>query len=137
MADAKKTEEPAAAEPTVEVAEYRTLSPTFIEPHLIPAGRVVKVPAGYEPGYHLEPLNDAARAAMDKWEEKVRQNGGTAVGARVDATLPQGSIARAMNVQRRLLSVDEEFGPKGDVDLTQSLAEALTDPQKAKPGLTG
>lgn len=48
-----------------EIPEYRVLSRGFFEPHTVEPGAKIRWQGA--PGPHLEPLNDAAREAMDKW----------------------------------------------------------------------
>lgn len=45
--------------------EYRTLEATFIAPHYIHAGSVIRTEG--PPGPHLQPLNEEARSRMEEW----------------------------------------------------------------------
>lgn len=48
-----------------EIPEYRVLSRAFFEPHTVEPGAKIRWQGA--PGPHLEPLNQAARDAMEKW----------------------------------------------------------------------
>lgn len=51
-----------------EVPEYRVLQTVFIAPHIIFAGS--RIATFMEPHNGLAPLNDSARAALERWYDK-------------------------------------------------------------------
>lgn len=50
------------------MAKYRVLELSFIENALQPEGTILELPDDFDPSYNLEPLDDAAWAARERWE---------------------------------------------------------------------
>lgn len=101
------------------MAKYQALTKTFIQPHLIAEGQVFTINDEFEPGPHLLPLDDAAGAAMDRYEEK-----------RKELNLPPGTIEPVEALPNQIISLDE--APAQEADLSISMAEAQAG--KAQPG---
>lgn len=55
-----------------EAPKYRVLAPTFIAPHMIYPGSVIT--SNGKPGNHLEPLNQPAHEAMERWYNEEWEN---------------------------------------------------------------
>ena len=64
------------------MALYELSAPAFIAPDLLPAGTKISTPDSWEPGPHCIPLDDAAHAAMEKYEAKL-----AAAGAKLETAL--------------------------------------------------
>jgi hypothetical protein len=50
------------------MAKYRVLELSFIKDALQPEGTILELPDEFDPSYNLEPLDDAAWAARERWE---------------------------------------------------------------------
>ncbi len=50
------------------MAKYRVLELSFIADALQPEGTIIELPDEFDPAYNLEPLDDAAWAARERWE---------------------------------------------------------------------
>jgi hypothetical protein len=98
------------------MAKYKALQACFIAPVKVLEGTVFTIDDGFQPGPHLEPLDDAAKAAMEKY-----------LKANPEATLhPVETLVHA--------SPEIVSAPVPDTTVELSLAEAAAAP--AKPGLT-
>lgn len=53
---------------TPSTPQYRVLADTFFSPKMVAAGSIVATHA--PPGHHLQPLNEAAHDAMEKWYDE-------------------------------------------------------------------
>lgn len=105
------------------MARYKCLTMTFIAPYRFAEGETFSIDDSWEPGPHVEPLNDAAEAAMKKYEESRPHFDG---GLDPIEALPNQ------------MQPTPEGPAEGKVDEpTISLAEAASGDVKAAPGLDG
>lgn len=99
------------------MAKYQLNARSFIYGQLLSEGTVINLDDSFEPGPHMDPLDEAAEVAMAEYRKK-----------KPDATLdPIEATPQTMEVIALVPKKDEE------VDLT-SLAETKT--VKAEPGPT-
>lgn len=103
------------------MAKYQALTKTFIAPHLIEEGQVFTISDSFEPGIHLLPLDEAAEAAFEKYEEKRRK-----------LNLPPATLDPIEQLPNTITSIEDPA--QAQPDLSISLAEAAAGP--AKPGPT-
>lgn len=121
-----------------EIPEYKVLANSFFEPDWVAAGSIVRTYA--TPGPHLDPLNDAASAAMEAWySEEVEE---------LDPKTKQktGKLIRPHEMYRiRTYEAGEKFthqvvsGPKpdevGSLSLSETMLKKSTD-QRPPPSAT-
>jgi len=124
--------------PQDEIPEYKVLTNSFFEPDWVAAGSIVRTWA--TPGPHLDPLNDAAEAAMEAWyTEEVDE---------IDpkTKVPTGKRIRPHEHYRiRTYEAGEKFthqvvsGPKPDdvssLSLSETMVKKSTD-QRPPPSAT-
>jgi len=124
--------------PQDEIPEYKVLTNSFFEPDWVAAGSIVRTWA--TPGPHLDPLNDAAEAAMEAWyAEEVDE---------IDPKTkqPTGKRIRPHEHYRiRTYEAGEKFthqvvsGPKADdvgsLSLSETMVKKSTD-QRPPPSAT-
>lgn len=85
------------------MAKYKTLAKTFIPPHLLAEGVVFEIGDGFEPGPHLEPLDEAANAAFEKlYKDKPHM----APGAQPEAA-GELFLIEQLPVEEKILSIAE------------------------------
>lgn len=113
-----------------QIPQYRVKSKTFIAPHTLAAGSIIE--SWIEPADHLEPLNDAAFAAMDRWYNKEFQEKDKDGAPKFDS---QGNpVMFKPNYSKRALSTPAPIHERAAVSLvrappmnTNSAAQAISD----------
>lgn len=103
------------------MAKYRAITKSFISGQLIEEGQIFTINDEFQPGVHLEPMDEAAEAAMEKYlETRKRLN------------QPDPNVHPIDALPDTISSIGD--APEAEADLSLSMAEQQG--AQAKPGPT-
>lgn len=112
---------PTTETPPTEVPQYRVLQRSFFAPDMVEAGSIIRYRGN--PGNHLEPLNDSARAAMEEWYS-VEMEELNEKGQKTGQKVRPRELLRARPYESRLNHVPEVIAvPKKENVVVKTLAE--------------
>ena len=98
------------------MARYRTLTKTFIAPHLLEEGTAFTIDNSWEPGPHVEPLDEEAEAAFEAYNQAK----------------PGRMLEPIMQLPTTIDSIDAVIPEAADLSIDFASAQI----EKAKPGLS-